>query len=241
MTEVSAYGDVLDSAITEEERQLAEDWYLAYSDIKNPAKNAVNPAFRSGYANLEAVLDVVRPMLLAHNLTLVQETTADGDHHGVWTHIDHRNGCMKDLGLCLLKVQRDDPQGAGSAISYAKRYALLSIFGLAQEDDDGNAASVQDVKPATTKSTPKSSKLASKARIAAITGHMRELGYGREDLIIACITALGSERAEALATHEKIADQLTDAEAKRLDEHLIGLLEESKPSMEQVAEQLVTS
>ena len=228
-------------SITEEERQLAEDWYLAYSDIKNPAKNAVNPAFRSGYANLEAVLDVVRPVLLAHNLTLVQETTADGDHHGVWTHIDHRNGAMKDLGLCLLKVQRDDPQGAGSAISYAKRYALLSIFGLAQEDDDGNAASTPAEKPkAAAKPTPKSSKLASKAMVAAISGHMKQLGYGREDLIIACITALGSERAEALATHDKIADQLTDAEAKRLDEHLIGLLEESKPSMEQVAAELVT-
>jgi len=49
---------------------------------------------------------------------------------------------MKDLGLCLLKVQRDDPQGAGSASQATpSAIALLSIFGLAQEDDDGNAAS----------------------------------------------------------------------------------------------------
>lgn len=113
----------------------------AYAAMHNPVKNATNPAFNSRYTNLEGVLEVVRPALTAEGLSLVQEPVSDENGVGVRTRVLHAGGEIMDFGSYILPLQKVNAQGAGSAITYARRYAAAAIFGLAQEDDDGNSAS----------------------------------------------------------------------------------------------------
>lgn len=107
-------------------------------------KNARNPHFKNSYVTLDALLDAVLPVLRKHDIMLLQPTyeTATGDV-GVKTILHHITTDTEVTSLFPLnKLQKDDPQGQGSAVTYARRYSLMSLFGLtADEDDDGNAAS----------------------------------------------------------------------------------------------------
>jgi hypothetical protein len=119
----------------------------AYAEIDNPKKNATNPAFRSKYANLEEMLNVTRPVLSAEGFSIVQEPVSDGDHIGVHTRLMHKSGDEIDFGSFTVPLAKLDAQGAGSALTYCRRYAISSIFGLAQEDDDGNKAAEKPEPP----------------------------------------------------------------------------------------------
>lgn len=115
----------------------------AYAEMCNPKKNATNPAFKSKYANLEELLNVTRPILAAAGFTLHQEPISDEGRIGVHTWLLHTSGERIDFDGFTVPLDKQNAQGAGSAITYCRRYALAAIFGLAQEDDDGNAASVK--------------------------------------------------------------------------------------------------
>ena len=125
---------------------IHKSFVTAYADMDNPKKNAANPAFRSKYANLEEVLSVIRPLLAAVGLAITQEPVSEDGRIGVWTRIHDAEGDCIDFGAFTVPLTKNDAQGAGSAITYCRRYALTSIFGLAQEDDDGNAASKPQVR-----------------------------------------------------------------------------------------------
>lgn len=104
---------------------------------KNPAKTATNPHFRSTFAPLPEVLDYVRPALAQHGLTITQLT----DGYELITLLMHTSGEWLSSRYPLHPV-KDDPQGLGSAVTYARRYTLLALLGLAgDDDDDGNTAS----------------------------------------------------------------------------------------------------
>lgn len=95
------------------------------------------------YADLTSVLRVVKTALATQNLTLSQPIVVEGDHLLVTTLVtDIDTGESLSFGGpgCPIK---GDPQAAGSAISYFRRYALLSLFALEQEDDDGAQAGRQ--------------------------------------------------------------------------------------------------
>jgi pyruvate/2-oxoglutarate dehydrogenase complex dihydrolipoamide acyltransferase (E2) component len=111
---------------------------LAFSaTAKNPAKTATNPHFRSTFPPLPEVLDYVRPALAQHGLTVSQLT----EGYELVTLLMHTSGEWLSSRYPLHPT-KDDPQGLGSAITYARRYALLAMLGLAgDDDDDGNAAS----------------------------------------------------------------------------------------------------
>ena len=113
----------------------------AMADISNPKKNAKNPHFRSTYADLTAVLGVVRPSLSEHGLAVLQTMHPTEDGSVLRTTLIHESGEELDLGTYPIRPQKPDPQGVGSAITYARRYSLMAAFGLGAEDDDGNAAS----------------------------------------------------------------------------------------------------
>lgn len=117
----------------------------ALSDMPNPVKNSDNPAFkRDGrpmrYADLEATLDACKPILAACGIAVMQHPVSGPGGVGVHTWLIGHGETM-DCGEFVLPLAKQDPQGAGSAITYARRYALVSLFGLAQEDDDANVAS----------------------------------------------------------------------------------------------------
>ena len=103
-------------------------------------KSAANPFFKSKYANLEEVIKVVKAAFEANGLCFVQFPISGDGTAGVETIIMHESGEFISNEF-LLKCAKTDPQGMGSAITYARRYGLQSACGIPSEDDDGNAAS----------------------------------------------------------------------------------------------------
>ena len=120
--------------------KLLDALVAAIADMSNPQKNANNPAFDSSYANLEAVFGAVKPHLTEHGIAVVQMPVSDDRGLGVHTIIAGHGETM-DLGEFTLPLAKSTAQAGGSALTYARRYSLASIFGLAQVDDDGAAAS----------------------------------------------------------------------------------------------------
>lgn len=129
--------------------KLAEAMASAQGEVENAKKNATNPHFKSSYADLAEVLNTVRPVLSRHGLSVMQfPSYGEGLVH-VETIVAHKSGeWMSEK--CSAPAQKQDPQGVGSAISYLRRYSLAAVCGLAQEDDDANAAT----KPKTTATRP---------------------------------------------------------------------------------------
>lgn len=111
----------------------------AQGEIKAAVKDSDNPFFKSKYADLASVWDACRKALSDNELAVVQ-TTVNGEGCTVETTLIHSSGEYVG-GVLYLKPVKDDPQGVGSAITYARRYGLAAIVGIAPEDDDGNAAS----------------------------------------------------------------------------------------------------
>ncbi len=104
-------------------------------------KCKTNPAFKSKYADLAACLEAVDEALLENGIALIQETFEDATGVTVETVFLHESGEILRCGKLHVPASKQDPQGYGSALSYARRYSLMSSCGIAAEDDDGNAAS----------------------------------------------------------------------------------------------------
>lgn len=104
-------------------------------------KDKTNPAFRSKYADLGACLEAVEDALLDNGIALTQETSLDETGVTVETVMLHESGESIRFGKLHVPASKQDPQGYGSALTYARRYSLITACGIAPEDDDGNAAS----------------------------------------------------------------------------------------------------
>lgn len=104
-------------------------------------KDKTNPAFRSKYADLGACLEAVDDALLDNGIALYQETFEDLTGITVETVFLHESGESIRSGKLHVPASKQDPQGYGSALTYARRYSLMAACGIAPEDDDGNAAS----------------------------------------------------------------------------------------------------
>ena len=112
-------------------------------------KDSKNPFFKSNYADLESVWDACRDLLAEHGLSVMQFPGAYVEGNMVLTTIlAHESGewVVQDMSL---PVSKPDAQGAGSAITYMRRYALAAVIGVVQADDDANEAS-KDRTPAIT-------------------------------------------------------------------------------------------
>lgn len=117
-------------------------------------KEKNNPAFRSKYADLGACIDAVEDALLANGIAFIQETFDDSTGVTVETVFLHESGEVMRCGKLHVPASKQDPQGYGSALTYARRYSLMSACGIAPEDDDGNAASRKSPIPASFRSSP---------------------------------------------------------------------------------------
>lgn len=103
-------------------------------------KSSTNPHFRSKYADLSACVEAVIDALNDNGIMLMQQTHLCEDGVIVETTFIHESGEMLSGGKLHVPAAKQDPQGYGSALTYAKRYSLQSACGIASEDDDGNAA-----------------------------------------------------------------------------------------------------
>ena len=112
----------------------------AQSTMSGAAKGAENPFFKSKYADLASVWDAARDHLAKNELSVIQLVEGDVTNMEIVTMLCHSSGEWI-RGTLKLKPTKADPQGFGSACTYGRRYGLAAIVGLAQVDDDGNAAS----------------------------------------------------------------------------------------------------
>lgn len=114
----------------------------AQAVMQGAKKDSENPFFKSKYADLGSVWDACRDALTKNELAVIQTTEAENENGSipVETLLAHSSGEWIS-GVLLVRPVKDDPQGMGSALTYARRYALSAMVGVAPEDDDGNAAS----------------------------------------------------------------------------------------------------
>ena len=122
-------------------------------------KNAVNPHFKNRYADLGACIDACKDAFHKNNFAVLQVN--DADHYGqfVNTILLHQSG-ERFGSKVYLSLSKQDMQGLGSAITYARRYGLLGLAGLAAEDDDGNASVPSNSPTIVKSSTPPTAKAA---------------------------------------------------------------------------------
>jgi hypothetical protein len=111
----------------------------AQAEMGKLIKNAKNPFFKNNYADLAAVLEACKETLNNHDIAVIQSPCGDNGLVGVTTLLAHKSGEWFE-GTLLLSPTKKDPQGAGSCITYARRYSLAAMVGLAQEDDDAEGA-----------------------------------------------------------------------------------------------------
>ena len=117
-------------------KELASALNKAQSEMSGAKKGSNNPFFKSKYADLAEVINCAKDALHNNGLSISQFPIAEDNRAGVETILMHVSG--EYLGnVLLLPCAKQDPQGAGSAITYARRYAYQSVLGIPSEDDDG--------------------------------------------------------------------------------------------------------
>jgi hypothetical protein len=125
--------------------KLAPALVAAQAELTSITKDKVNPHFKSKYVTLDAIIEAVRPVLASHGLSIVQGGYGDLDVQpgifGVETTLIHTSGEWLST-FVEVPLAKKDPQGAGSGLTYGRRYGLSALLSLAtDEDDDANNAS----------------------------------------------------------------------------------------------------
>jgi hypothetical protein len=135
-----------------EKSTLAEALAKAQAAMQNAPLNKTNPHFKSKYADLAAIRDAVTPALSANGLAITQTPTFRDGAFVLVTTLRHTGG---ETVESIYPLAVDKPQVMGSALTYARRYSLAAMCGIAaEEDDDANAAQDAGAKPQQPKPTP---------------------------------------------------------------------------------------
>ena len=133
---------------------LAAALAAAQGEFKAVPKKAENPFFKSKYADLPSVVLAASEILAKHGLSVSQMPDFDGEHDLLTTTVMHSSGEWVEASA-RLHLAKDDPQGQGSAITYARRYAFSGALGIVtDEDDDGEAATHAREATPTTRTAP---------------------------------------------------------------------------------------
>lgn len=165
LRQIGATGSV---ASSDGVNELFEALSKAQGQMRNASLNCVNPFFKSKYADLAQIIDTIRKPLADNGLSFVQLPVSSDGKIGVITRLGHSSGQWIQSVLMLRPV-KDDPQGLGSALTYARRYSLSSVVGIsADADDDGNSASNKD--------KPKVVDLVTKEQIEILSAQIDETG-----------------------------------------------------------------
>lgn len=119
--------------------ELAAALAKAQGQLTGALKDSANPFYKSKYADLNSVWEACRKQLSDNGLSVIQTTDIAFETVVVRTTLAHSSGQWIS-GILPVKTKDDGPQAQGSGITYARRYALAAIVGLAQIDDDAEAA-----------------------------------------------------------------------------------------------------
>lgn len=159
-------------------KNLAKALSLFQGEVKDAHKDSTNPFFHSKYASLESVLNTVRPLLAKHGLCVVQLTEHSLEHKTtvLRTTVMHESG-ESISGTYPIYGKDNSPQATGSAISYAKRYALQAALLISSEDDDSEAAEARQPSP----QTAKPAKSVSDAQLKRLFAICKASGWSKDD------------------------------------------------------------
>jgi hypothetical protein len=203
--------------------KIAEALAAFQAEVKDPARDKDNPYFKSKYVAIDGLLAAVRPILAKHGLSVIQSTGGNGQDISVTTEILHTSGEWIRTDALVLKAVKADPQGAGSAVTYGRRYSLSAALGVAwDDDDDGNAASTppkaekKAAPKAKTKEAPKAPRKVDS--LLAIAAAAKEIGVTNDDI------------KEVMRRHynKETSSELTDAQAAEMEKNFVGWVAEVK-------------
>lgn len=122
-------------------KEIYNGMMLFRSQLKQPVKDEENPYFQKNYVTLEGVMKAIDEGLKGTGLSYMQIVDNTSGNVGVRTILTHKSGEYFSTGVLSLTPDRKNPQGYGSAITYAKRYQLSALFGISSDkDDDANQA-----------------------------------------------------------------------------------------------------
>lgn len=163
---------------------LAAALVAASAEIKSVPKDATNPHFKNRYATLDAISESVRPVLAKHGLAVMQGTTLPETNEGVIvgfsleTLLLHKSGEWLSNAV-IIPIEKASAQGAGSAITYGRRYGLSALLGITtDEDDDGTTAQNHAPRATATASRPASAP-ASRPAPPAVNGGAAVMPFGK--------------------------------------------------------------
>ena len=186
-------------------KEISAAMALAFAKIEGAVKGKTNPAFRSKYADLAAVVDAIKPALAEHGLWFRQVTHPADGGVCVETVIHHSSGESLACGPLFVPASKQDAQGFGSALTYCRRYSLMAAFGVPAEDDDANAA-VQSKPP------QKPADRIDTAEATMVLDSLREAAMGGLDALQERFKKIANTPAKA-AVWEKHQDALKTAAA----------------------------
>lgn len=121
-------------------KEIAAALVKAQKGFSPALKTATNPHYKSKYADLAACVEAVVDSLNANGIYLLQQSHECNDGVTVETTFIHESGETLSAGKLHVPATKQDAQGYGSALTYARRYSLMAACGMAPEDDDGEAA-----------------------------------------------------------------------------------------------------
>ena len=124
-----------------EQNNIAKAFVAAQKQFAPALKTSTNPHFKSKYADLASCVEAVIDALNSHGIALLQKPHLCESGVTIETVFVHESGEQLSGGVFHTPAQKNDPQGYGSAMTYARRYSLMAACGIAPEDDDGNSAS----------------------------------------------------------------------------------------------------
>lgn len=204
--------------------ELAKALAMFQMEVKQPKKDAENPFFKSKYVPLDNVVDAISECAPKHGLSFTQWPAVHPENGriGVTTMILHSSGEWMEFDPLYMNSEKDTAQGAGSVITYARRYSLSAAFGLASEvDDDGNEASGDPNKPSQAPKTQNKSNAQldvngpvdePKARV--LYAKMKDAGYKAYDEVIGFLGyTISSTKEVQLKDFKKLADWLDTKKA----------------------------
>ena len=124
--------------------KLAPALVAAQAEIGGAVKGSQNPFFKSSYADLNSVIKELKPIFVRHGFAVIQLPCSDENGVGVSTRVQHESGEYIESQFTL-PLAKNDPQAAGSAITYSKRYALKALGLMPDLDDDAESAMFRQV------------------------------------------------------------------------------------------------
>ena len=119
---------------------IAKAFVQAQKDFAPALTDSTNPHFRNKYVSLQGSIEAVIDSLNNNGIALIQKTHDCDTGVRVETIFIHTSGESMSGGVIHVPADKQTPQGYGSALTYARRYSLMSACGIAPEDDDGNMA-----------------------------------------------------------------------------------------------------